>query len=190
MDNLVPPEFPAPDGVPLVPDSKTSPVAVATENLLDLALHFHSVAQQLAVNEHLTVEGLGTGNIERALLLVLQRTVEDEWQNAGKAIGVDHDLSGDPGVVRFLHQSRFQDPDEEDLPEAKKKARTHRIECAVHDCLATIEADHLRRQEDELKQALKASDPSETVTLMKGLIDIAKRKKNLHPTNRAGGVQR
>lgn len=156
-------------------------VEVAVENLFDLAIHHETVARQLVTSEHLTPETLGSGTMERALMLILQKTVEDEWYKAAQAIGADYELSADSGVVRLMHGSTFPNPDEEELPESKRKQRKRAIEVAVRNCLDRIERDHLEQHEQRLSEGLQKSDPTETVRLMTDLVSLRQRKRDLHP---------
>lgn len=162
-----------------------SKILGALENLFDLALRHETIAYQLVNNEHLTADCLGRSNVERALLLLLQKTAEDDWANAGKAIGADHILSSDPALMRLMNHSRHPVLDEdESTSEQLKRRHQERVAAAVTDCLHVIEKHHLEEQERQLKNALKKSGPEDTVTLLTDLQKLMQRKQTLQPGNR------
>ncbi|MDT8389497.1 MAG: DNA primase [Lentisphaeria bacterium] len=164
--------------------SPPSAVRGAVENLLDLSLRYRAIAEQLVVNEHLTKEALGQTAVEKALLLVLQRTAEEKWDAVGRDIGADQALAADPVVGRLLHSSRYKDPNDEAHTENEKKRWEQRLNSAVEDCVRTIENDFLGKREAELRHQLAQAEAGSNIELMKELTGIAQRRRNLHPSNR------
>lgn len=161
-----------------------SQVSAALENLLDLSLRYQTIAEQLVANEHLTMETLGNTAVERALLLVLQKTAEEKWETVGREIGVDESLAADPIVGRLLHRSRYTNPNDEKHTDNEKKRWEERLNKAVENCVNTIENDFLGKREAELQRRLNQAGDNDKISLVTELMEIAQRRRNLHPSKR------
>jgi hypothetical protein len=159
--------------------STPSPVEPALLSLLDLALHCGPIAHQLAENETLTPQHLGNSAVEKALLLVLQKTAEDDWLHAAAAIGADEELASTPAIAEVLHRSRYKNID----PDMEEKARQRAeavLRKAMEDCLAVLEKFQIEHERHLLSDRLeKETDPAEARKILAQLHQLAQHKERL-----------
>ena len=138
-------------------------VVAAKAMLLDLAIHDGPIAHQLAENEHLDPEQLRQTPLDKALNLVLRKTIEDDWPRAGAALSGRTDLVGDPRVARVLADSQFgkHSPAEEDEKNNQRREKKHAQ--AMQDCLLVLEAAQIRGEIDKLQAAVCNPNTTEDV---------------------------
>lgn len=134
--------------------SSNSQAVAAKLMLLDLALHDGPVAHNLAENEHLDPDQLDDTPLDRALNLVLRKTIEDEWQTAGAALAARTDLISDFQVARVLADSQFesQPVNEGDPDERHKREQKHQR--IMHDCLLVLEKARIRAEIEKIQAAV------------------------------------
>ncbi|OPZ25898.1 MAG: DNA primase [Lentisphaerae bacterium ADurb.BinA184] len=172
----------APDAAAAQPPvARTSPADTsAAENalrhLFDLALWFGPLAHQLAANENLTPERMGDSPVEKALLLVLARTVEDAWQGAGTQIAA-LDVGRDPVVAEILGRSEFPAlPKDKESPQYTRALA--KLTQAATDCLCTLERERRDRRLREIQTLLEApTAPDDIATLMAEYQDLVRRNQ-------------
>jgi len=167
-----------------------SPLEPALLNLLDLALHCGPIAHSLAENEALTPAHFGNSAPEQALMLVLQKTAEDDWCNAAAAVGARQDLVSVPAITRILHDSRYAAP-HPDMEERERQRVEHMLRKAMHDCLATIARLQLERERHQLSRQLEEeADPENLRQIMARLQQLARQHQRLGRTVSGGGKGR
>ena len=168
--------------IPKEEDTAGEVPSKALLDLLDLALHHESVAQELAANEHLTPDFLGESRVEKALLLVLEKTVEEEWDKAGFALSGEEDLVRDAVVGRLLQESRFSAPSTDKDSPGERERKERQISRAVRECLHAIEVGRLEEQRSELMRNLQSGlSPEEVGGVLEELRLIGRRIQALHP---------
>ncbi len=160
-------------------------VHAALLNLFDLAVHHQEIAQQLAQNEFLTPAQLGNGKLEQALLMVLQKTVDDEWDTAGRTVAATPHLATDPQVMQILNETHFPAPPAVgDQPPSGEQLRKWqlRLQTAMLDCLRAIDRHRLQQRQIELRAAIQNNDdPTRTATFMTDFQQLVRQKKHLAP---------
>lgn len=149
-------------------------------HLLDLAVHHGPAAHKLAENELLTPSHLTNDPLDRALLLVLQKTTEDKWAQSGAALAGDESLMNDHRVARVLAESHYSHlttvPDNEN----EKWKKDKQLQKVLDNCLLTIEKHEIDREINSLSKQLEdASDAAESRQLMAQYQNLARRKNRL-----------
>ncbi|MCF7848871.1 MAG: DNA primase [Kiritimatiellales bacterium] len=154
----------------------TGPAVLA---LLDLALHHEQVARRLAENDTITADALGESPPAQALILVLRKTAETDFDNAAAAIGARQDLVGDPAVAEAMHRSRYPGPGKE-ASEYERERYEKLIAQATQDCIEKIEGVYLDRQRQKLEHQWQTEqDPDRARTIGKQLSELRRRQHRL-----------
>ncbi|MFA5205314.1 MAG: DNA primase [Lentisphaeria bacterium] len=124
------------------PSLAGSDPALAVERmLLDLTLHYETLAVELAAL--LPPERIGGTPVGRALNLVLAHAGQGEWALAAHDLSADQDLAAHPDVARVLMDGDFTPP-AADHPEAVRAAA--RARRAMKDCLSRLDLVMLERE--------------------------------------------
>jgi len=134
----------------------------AVSSLLDLAVHFDSVAQELL--EELPAELVPATPVGEALNLVLAATSAGEWSRAGVALTARQDLVGCPEVARVLAESAYAKLDPESVPEPRRSELRLRLHRAAADCVARRRLDDLKAQARQKAQQLAAEPDQDRQT--------------------------
>ncbi|MFO7822015.1 MAG: DNA primase [Lentisphaeria bacterium] len=134
-----------------IPNAKTY---AAKLMLLDLALHDGHIAHVLAEHEHLDPEELEDTPLDKALNLVLRKTVEDEWPKAGSALSGRTDLISDPKVAKVLADSQFASTDPANENPDQRKKREKKYQQIMEDCLLVLEKARIKVEIEKLQAAV------------------------------------
>lgn len=152
--------------------------------LLDLAVHYDSVAQELL--EDLPAELVPATPVGEALNLVLATTAAGEWSRAGAALTARQDLVGCPEVARVLVESAYAKLDPEGVPEPRRSELRQRLHQAAADCVARRRLDDLEAQVRQKAQQLAAElDPARQTELLQQHRDLQARKREIRGARRA-----
>ena len=119
--------------------------ALAT-TLLDLAVHFQSIAEQLSQDPDI-LNPLAECPAKNALTMLLAGTADGDWEGTISAL-TRNDLCNDPSVSAVLVKSQFENLTE--LPE-----RDGALQQALTDCLNRLQAIKLQTESAQLGAQLE-----------------------------------
>ena len=164
-----------PRPAPRAPPAETGPIERAKLMLLDLALHHGFIAHQMA--EHYLPHDSDLSPASRALGLVLEAALHDQWHTAADAVAADEDLARDPQIARILVTPEFPPLAHDEADEAHRKKVEERLLKAMQDCLGQLEGDSLAREIAAVERALTtATDRDARRELLGGHQVLARRK--------------
>ncbi|NLF16557.1 MAG: DNA primase [Lentisphaerae bacterium] len=158
--------------------------------LLDLAVHFECVAQELL--EELPPELIPEVPVGQALNVVLAQTAAGEWSHAADALTGRQDLVVCPEVNRVVLDSAYKALDPEKVADAQRDEAIQKLHQAASDCvvflrLAALE-QRLRQITQDLAAAEGAGEPVED--LMQLLTTLSAEKRTLVAARRAAQSSR
>ncbi len=161
--------------------SEMKPGAAEQKALLDMAVHYRSLAEQLA--ERLPPDELDDSALGQALSKVLQWTMDRGWENAVRFLASDEQLAADKEVGRVLAQSHFAslDPAASDTDEEARR-RWDRLTCAMNDCMERLEKNRMKEERREIEQKIPTvNDPEERRRLLARGKELNRRIQGLTP---------
>lgn len=126
--------------------------------LLDLAVHFEAVAQELL--EELPAELILDTPVGKALNLVLAETAAGEWSRAANLLAGRQDLVVCPEVARVLVESGHCGLDPERAGAAPRAEALRRLHQAAADCVDELRLDVIEARLKVVNAGLKPADPA------------------------------
>lgn len=166
---------PEPAPVSKAPPAETEPSERAKLMLLDLALHHGFIAHQMA--EHFLPHDDDLSPVSRALGLVMEAALHDQWYTAADKVAADEELARDPQIARILVTPEFPPLEHAEADEAHRKKAEARLLKAMQDCLGQLEGDSLAREIADVAKALTtATDREARRELLQRYQTLARRK--------------
>jgi DNA primase len=126
--------------------------------LLDLALHFEPVAQELL--EELPPELIADTPVGKALNLVLAETATGEWPRAANALSGRQDLVVCPEVARVLIESGHRGLDPDRAEGSQRAEALQRLHQAAARCVDELRLDVIEARLKVVNAGLKPADPA------------------------------
>lgn len=123
--------------------------------LLDLAVHFEAVAQEL--QDELPPELIPETPVGKALNLVLAETAAGEWSRAATVLSGRQDLIVCPEVARVLVESAHRGLDPERAPEGQRAEASRRLHLAAADCVCGLRLEAITARLKEIEARLHAA---------------------------------
>jgi DNA primase len=144
------------DALPIFAAPQAREPALIT--LLDLALHFEPVAQELL--EELPTELIPDTPVGKALNLVLAETAAGEWSRSANVLSGRQDLVVCPEVARVLVESGHCGLDPERVPSGQRDAALRLLHQAAADCVGGLRLDVIETRLKEIAARLKPAAPA------------------------------
>ncbi|MBN2449429.1 MAG: DNA primase, partial [Lentisphaeria bacterium] len=154
----------------------------ALSALLDLALHFESVARELC--DELPPELVPDLPLGRALNLVLAATAQGEWSHGADKITADQELIARAEIARALMEPRFAGLDPTPFEGDRRIETEKRLHEAAADCIAVLRQDDIDGRLKTLRRAMAEASGEESDRLLAEFQDLQRRKRELGRRNR------
>jgi DNA primase len=126
--------------------------------LLDLAVHFEAVAQELL--DELPPELIPDTPVGKALNLVLAGTAAGEWSRSANALSGRQDLVVCPEVARVLVESGHRGLDPERASAEQRAEASKRLHQAAADCVDVLRLDVIEARLKDIEAQLKVASPA------------------------------